>query len=225
MRGNGLKSLTKQRDAAAAAVAALETRRADRQDEHAVLGAEVAALGEQIAAADARGEPVAALEAERERRLQRQRDLAAVLPLLEQQLAEARAEMLGATGALEDAEYAQRAEQAAGALARLDARWRPGADYLADAEPVEALLRDLCERAERFVRRHGARHLVNTRTEALLAEVDRRSPGCWHRLLAMLSLARHGAVALPQPAPAPRDEAAPGSLSERLERASRAAVR
>ncbi len=90
---NNLKSLIKHRDAAAAKVAALEARRAERRREHATLTDDIAALDEQLVTADAAGEAVTVLEAERAQRLQRQRDLAAVLPLLEQQLAEARAEL------------------------------------------------------------------------------------------------------------------------------------
>ncbi len=85
--------LTRDAEAATPEVCAFEARRADRQDDYAVFGTEVTALDAQMAAASARDEPVTALQAERESRLQRQRDLAAILPLLEQQLAEARAKL------------------------------------------------------------------------------------------------------------------------------------
>lgn len=201
------------------AVAVLEARHAARQEEDEVLAADSALLSEQIAAADARGEPTATLEAEREQKQQRRRDLAAVRPLLEQQLAEARAELLTA-----------RREVGAAQLAADTLKWQgTGRAWFEEFSrtvlhgPLGAgavvLLGDLSllERDDQEVDRLAGKRVRGwTVKDRLIKDTGLLS----QMLIAIREWKAGRPLPMAEPRAQTRTAAAPGSVEERLHRAS-----
>jgi hypothetical protein len=212
---NNTRKLTRDADAATAKVADTTARRDRIRDERDGYAVEVEDRTARIQAALARGERTDDLERER-RALEAQRDdRDMVLPTIEQQLAETRAELDAATGQLVNAtrEAAVRATIMRGQA--LDAKERA---HLEDTAALRASLRDdvaeLAHLDEEADRHAGRKHMRGPQS---IYAVAREVPLLlnYHQVLASWDARRPALVEVPAAPPSASDP-----LAERLARAA-----